>query len=87
MPNTKSAEKRMRQQEQRRERNRAQKSKLKTAIKRVMTADSAEDATTAYRQTAAMLDRFANRRLIHPNKAQRKKAQLAKLVKELGGQP
>lgn len=86
MPNTRSAKKRMRQQAERRERNRAQKSRLKTAIKKVMNASSADEATAAYRASAAMLDRFATRRLIHPNKAQRKKAQLAKIVNELGGQ-
>ncbi len=87
MPNTRSAKKRMRQQEGRRDRNRAQKSRLKTAIKRVMSATSAEEAIAAYRDSAAMLDRFATRRLIHPNKARRKKSQLAKIVTELGGQP
>ncbi len=87
MPNTRSAEKRMRQAERRRDQNRAQKSRLKTSIKRVMTADSADEATQAYRAAAAMLDRFATRRLIHPNKARRKKSQLARKVLELGGQP
>ncbi len=87
MPNTKSAEKRMRQQERRRQQNRTQRSRLKTSLKRVMTADSAETALEAYRESAAMLDRFATRRLIHPNKARRKKSQLARKVIELGGTP
>ncbi|MGH7481412.1 MAG: 30S ribosomal protein S20 [Longimicrobiales bacterium] len=87
MPNIKSAEKRMRQQRRRGERNRAQRSRLKTAIKSVLNATSADEATSAFRRTSALLDRFASRRLIHPNKAGRKKAQLARKVAELGGQP
>jgi len=55
-------------------------------MKRVTTATDAESALAAYKEAAAMLDRFASRRLIHPNKAARKKSQLARVVKSLGGQ-
>lgn len=87
MANSKSAEKRHRQEEKRRLQNRAQRSRLKTSIKKVTAASDAETAVAAYRETAAMLDRFATRRLIHPNKAARKKSQLARVVTSLGGQP
>lgn len=87
MPNIKGSEKRMRQQRRREARNRTQRSRMKTAIKRVMAATDADEATTAYRETVAILDRYASRRLIHPNKAARKKSQLARKVAELGGQP
>jgi small subunit ribosomal protein S20 len=87
LANTKSARKRVRQQERRRDRNRAQRSRLKTALKRVMNAETPDEAVAAYRDTAAILDRFASRRLIHPNKARRKKSQLARRVAMLGGQP
>lgn len=87
MANSKSAEKRIRQEEARRQQNRAQRSRLKTSIKKVTMATDAETALAAYRETAAMLDRFATRRLIHPNKAARKKSQLARVVASLGGQP
>ncbi|HUG01719.1 MAG TPA: 30S ribosomal protein S20 [Longimicrobiales bacterium] len=87
MPNIQGSEKRMRQQRRREARNRAQRSRMKTAIKRVMAATDADEATTAYRETVAILDRYASRRLIHPNKAARKKSQLARKVAELGGQP
>lgn len=83
MPNLKSAVKRMRQQRKRGERNRAQRSKLKTAIKKVMTATSADEAQAHLRDAEALLDRFATRRLVHPNKASRKKSQLARRVREL----
>ncbi len=87
MANSRSAEKRIRQAEKRRLRNRVQRSRLKTAIKKVNNATDADTALAAYRETAALLDRFATRRLIHPNKAARKKSQLAKKVLSLGGKP
>ena len=87
MANSKSATKRIRQAARREERNRGQKSRLKTAIKKVMNAPDAETATEAYRRTSALLDRFAGRHLIARNKAARKKSQLAKIVIEKGGTP
>lgn len=87
MANTKSAKKRIRQAEKRTARNRSQKSRLKTGIKSVMNAPDAETAEKAFRETSAMLDRYATRHVIHRNKAQRKKSQLAKIVKEKGGTP
>jgi small subunit ribosomal protein S20 len=86
LANSKSAEKRIRQAEKRQARNRAQRSRLKTAIKRVLSATEPEAATEAYRETAGMLDRMATRSLIHRNKAARKKSQLARKVLEVGGQ-
>lgn len=87
MANTKSAEKRIRQERKRRAHNREQRSRLKTSIKKVLAATDAEQALVAYRETAAILDRYATRRLIHPNKAARKKSQLAHRILALGGQP
>lgn len=86
MANTKSAEKRIRQERKRTAHNRAQRSRMKTAIKRVINATDAETAAAAYKETAALLDRFATRNLIHPNKAARKKSQLDRIVKSLGAQ-
>ncbi len=87
MANSKSAKKRIRQARKRTQRNRAQKSRLKTHIKKVMEAPDAETAEQAYRETSAMLDRYASRNLIHENKARRKKSQLARVVQEKGGTP
>ena len=80
MANTPSAEKRIRQERKRNEHNRAQRSRMKTAIKKVLGASDAETANAAYREVAALLDRLATRRIIHPNKAARKKSQLARYV-------
>lgn len=82
MPNVKSAEKRMRTQKLREERNRAKRSRLRTAIKRVRLADSSEAAESAFAEAKSLLDRAGARRLIHPNKAARLKSQLAGIVQE-----
>ncbi len=74
MANSKSAKKRIRQSRRRQEQNRKQRSRLRTAIKNVSNAEDADTATAACR-----------RNLLHPNKAARKKSQLAKIVKEKGG--
>ena len=84
MANTRSAKKRNRQDLKRTEQNRSQRSRLKTAIKKVSTETDKAKAETEYKETAALLDRLASRRLIHPNKAARKKSQLAKQIKKMG---
>jgi small subunit ribosomal protein S20 len=85
LANSSSAEKRNRQNRRRAERNRHQRSRLKTAIKNVMKAEDGDAATAAFKQASTLLDRFGTRRLIHPNKAARKKSQLARIVTEKGG--
>jgi small subunit ribosomal protein S20 len=74
----------MRQDRKRNAHNRTQRSRLKTAIKKVTSETDAQKAETELKETSAMLDRMASRRLIHPNKAARKKSQLAKAVKKIG---
>jgi small subunit ribosomal protein S20 len=83
LANSPSAEKRVRQAQKRYEHNRAQRSRMKTAIKKVLGAEDAASADAAYREVSAILDRLATRRLIHPNKAARKKSQLARHVASL----
>jgi small subunit ribosomal protein S20 len=73
----------MRQDRKRNAQNRAQRSRLKTAIKKVTGETDPQKAEAEVKETAALLDRLASRRLIHPNKAARKKSQLAKAVKKL----
>ena len=78
MPNVKSAEKRMRTNRIREARNKAARSRLRTAIKKARQAES-EGADAAFLQANSLLDRAARKRLIHPNKAARLKSQLARL--------
>ena len=77
MANTSSAEKRIRQERKRTLHNRAQRSRLKTALKKV-SSSSGNEAQDAFKEVSALLDRLATRRIIHPNKAARKKSQLAR---------
>ena len=83
MANTSSAEKRIRQDRKRTAHNRAQRSRMRTAIKRVSSAANAGEAQEALKEVSALLDRLATRRIIHPNKAARKKSQLARIVNKL----
>ena len=84
MPNTKSAKKRLRQSLERRARNRAVKSSLKTQIKKVHTAvEGGDQAASAdeFRGAAKRLDQAAAKGVIHKNKAARLKSRLAKRLK------
>jgi small subunit ribosomal protein S20 len=59
--------------------NRAQRSELRTALKKVRTA-TGEAARKAYEEAVTLLDRAGRKRIIHPNAAARQKSRLAKLV-------
>jgi small subunit ribosomal protein S20 len=61
-------------------RNRAQRSQLRTALKKVRAAASAKDAQAAYLEAASLLDRAGRKNLVHRNTASRTKSRLAKLV-------
>jgi small subunit ribosomal protein S20 len=82
VPTIKSAKKAMRKSRTRYHANRAKRSTLRTALKRVRTATSAEEAARAYKIAVRLLDRAARRRLIHPNSAARHKSRLAAVVKQ-----
>ena len=86
MANIKSAKKPAKQTVVRNERNVAQRSQLRTAVKKVIKALDANDATAAAEAFATaqpLLDRFAARGLIHKNKAARHKARLTARIKAL----
>lgn len=82
MPKIKSAKKAMRQARSREIRNRAQRSALRTAVKRVRTAATSDAAGKAYTVAARLLDRAARKGLIHKNNAARQKSRLAAVVKK-----
>jgi small subunit ribosomal protein S20 len=86
MANTASAEKRHRQSQVRNDRNRARKSALRTAVKKVRAAVQAgndEAARKLLPETLSLLDRTASRGVIHPNQAARSKSRLTKAVEGL----
>lgn len=75
MPKIQSAKKNMRKSRAAAVRNRAQRSALRTAVKKA----AAPDATDAQRRTAVqLLDRAARKGLIHRNAAARRKSRLAR---------
>ncbi len=82
MPYSRSAKKRRRQGETRRQRNRTQHSQLRTLLKKVRAATPGADAQQVFRRVEQLLDRAAGKRLIHPNKAARTKSRLRKLIQE-----
>jgi len=83
LPNVKSAEKRMRTNEIRAARNRAFRSRLRSALKRVRTAGNQGEGATALREATSLLDRAARKRIIHPNKAARAKSRLSAFIGKL----
>ena len=83
MPQIKSAKKAMRQARSRTVRNKAQRSALRTAVKRVRAAATAAAAAQAYLLAARLLDRAARKGLIHKNNAARHKSRLAAMLKKL----
>jgi small subunit ribosomal protein S20 len=85
MPNTKSAKKRMRQEEKRRLHNRMVKSIVKTQITKARQAIGAgnDDAQAAVRAAVSELDRAAKKGVIHRNNAARRKSRLMKQLNSL----
>jgi small subunit ribosomal protein S20 len=80
MANIKSQIKRNRQNEKRRERNKAVKSSLKTSTKKVHAAVAEGDAEAAIarqREAARALDKAASKGILHKRTAARRKSRLA----------
>jgi small subunit ribosomal protein S20 len=80
VPRIKSAEKRLRQAKRRTATNRAQRSQLRTALKKVRAAKGGDEAAAAYAEATRLLDRAGRKRLIHPNAAARQKSRLARAL-------
>jgi small subunit ribosomal protein S20 len=83
MPNIKSAKKRMELSGAARVKNRSERARIRTAIKNVHAADSAEVGGALLRDAVALLDRAATRRLYHPNRVARIKSSLMRHVNAL----
>lgn len=77
MANTKSAKKRIRQNERRRLRNRAVRSKVRSAIKDARASQGAE-ARPTITEAIRELDRAVSKGVVHRNTAARKKSALAR---------
>ena len=80
MPNTKSAERRMRSNTRKQARNQSVKSRLRTLERKYEDLEkkgSKTDAETAFRSFASALDKAAKSGVIHKSTADRKKSRLA----------
>ena len=81
MPNTKSAEKQVRVTERRRLRNKSTRSQCKTSIikaEKLIFFNELDAAREAVNLAVISLDKAAEKGIIHPNNAGRRKARLAK---------
>ena len=86
MANTKSARKAAKQSEQRRQHNASLRSELRTAIKSAAKAIEGGDKTIAqkvFRESMSVVDRLADKDIIHKNKAARHKSHLSARLKAL----
>ena len=86
MANSPQARKRARQAEKRRKHNASLRSLVRTQIKKVVAAigtGDAEQARQAYTQAVPVIDRMADKGIIHKNKAARHKSRLNAKVKAL----
>ncbi|MGQ0428968.1 MAG: 30S ribosomal protein S20 [Gammaproteobacteria bacterium] len=86
MANTKSAEKRAREALVRRAQNVAHRSKVRSAVRRVVVAiraGSKKDAQAALKDAVPVIDAMARKGIIHRNKASRHKSRLAGQIKAM----
>lgn len=86
MANSPQAKKRARQSEKRRNHNASLRSMVRTTIKKVNAAISAgnfDEAKAAYASAVPIIDRMADKGIIHKNKAARHKSRMNTQVKAL----
>jgi small subunit ribosomal protein S20 len=86
MANHKSAEKRVRQNVKRNEINRSSRSELRTSIKKLRAAVTANDknaSTELLNPTISLIDKAVSKGIIHKNTAARHKSRLTKHVSEI----
>ncbi|WP_323847362.1 30S ribosomal protein S20 [Microbulbifer magnicolonia] len=86
MANSPQAKKRARQNDKRRNHNASLRSMVRTYIKKVVAAinaGDAEKAKTAYAEAVPVIDRMADKGIIHKNKAARHKSRLNAQIKDL----
>lgn len=81
MPHTKSAKKALRVSQRRRDHNKPVRSQVKTYVKKaeqLISGNELESAREAVQRAMAALDKAAQKGVIHPNNAARRKSRLMK---------
>lgn len=87
MANSAQAKKRARQNDKQRAHNASLRTQLRTAVKKVQKAVAAGDQPAAMKQMQAsqsVIDRIADKRIVHKNLASRVKSNLVRAVKAMG---
>lgn len=87
MPNHKSAEKRVRQNEKRRDINRGNRGRLRTGVKKLRAALESGDTGAALEllpATVSLIDKAVQKGVLHRNAAARYKSRLTVRVSEAG---
>jgi small subunit ribosomal protein S20 len=87
MPNHKSAEKRVRQNEKRREMNRSNRGRLRTSIRKLRAAMTTGDAGALQEllpATISTIDKAVQKGVLHRNAAARYKSRLTARVNQAG---
>ena len=86
MANTSQAKKRARQNDTVRSHNASLRTMLRTALKKIVKAIQAGDKKVAkkqYDENISLIDRIADKKIIHKNKAARHKSRLNSAIKAL----
>lgn len=78
-----SAFKRIRQSKKSTARNRHYRSSLKTMTKKVLDTKNKNEALSVFQKASSLLDKMAQRGIIHRNKAANQKSRLAKYCASL----
>ncbi len=83
MANHKSALKRIRQSEKKREQNRYYAKTMRNAVKKLRNTEDKAEAEKIYPGVVSMIDKLAKKNIIHKNKAANLKSKLAITVNQL----
>lgn len=86
MANTAQAKKRARQNDSQRAHNASLRSIFRTAVKKITKVIESGDkkaAAESYKENVAIIDRIADKKIIHKNKAARHKSRLNSAIKSL----
>tara|TARA_Y100000591_G_C21481883_1_gene520887 strand:- start:56 stop:310 length:255 start_codon:yes stop_codon:yes gene_type:complete len=80
---TKSVQKRQRKQILTYNSNNHYKTKMKTAIKKVLECKKRDEAEILYKNAVSIIDKLSQKKIIHSNTASRKKSSLSKFYNSL----
>ena len=83
MANHKSAEKRIRANAAKTERNAYQHKSTRTVVKKLKATTNKSEAETLFKKTAGMIDKLAKNNVIHWKKAANQKSKLQKAINKL----